>query len=167
MSTRFLSRTVAAAALVFALTAAASAARINIPGVTFVPRDFGGETINGEATAGMLANADGVYYAPVIFPSGGKVCSFALVFRDVDLEEGITARLLRKKYKVGGNAFSGPAEMASLQTVGQSDSIRRKVTTSIKQPNIDLASSFYFVELTMPIVTLQTIGVEIEYKKTC
>lgn len=47
--------------------------------------------------------------AAVPFPTDGqRVCSMSLVYRDVNANDAIRARLLRKTFASGGNAFAAP-----------------------------------------------------------
>jgi hypothetical protein len=142
------------------------AAIINIPAITFVPRDLASSTTQtGEAFQGLLLNASGRYYAPVVFPSAGSVCSVSVAFRDNDPESNIIVRLLRKGFTVGGNAFTAPVVMASTNSTGASETTRLIEDTSIAQPAISFLA-FYYVELVIPANTQEVIGVSIDFRPT-
>src|SRR4051794_6606847 len=96
-------------------SAMGSAEVIQIAAPGFVPHATNTTSANpGEVFQGLLLNASGFYYAPVVFPGGGQVvCQFKLVYRDFDADFDITARLLRKVINIGGSAFDPPVVMAS------------------------------------------------------
>lgn len=150
------------------MTSAVAAEQINIPAVSFVLRTAAASgDVAGEGGLGLLQNATGKYYAPVILPlAGAKVCRFSLVYRDFD-EANITATLLKKTYVVGGSAFTAPVVMAALQSVGAVDAVRRNTTVAIAQRTVSVARTFYYVELNVPATPLQVIGVEIITQPTC
>src|SRR5687767_11372305 len=105
----------------------AAADIINISATALVLRtEAGSADVVGEEGQGLLQNARGTYFAPVVFPAGaGSVCRFSMVYRDFD-DNDITARLLKKTYVIGGSAFTPPVVMATLQTGGSVDAVRRK-----------------------------------------
>lgn len=167
MTTRVLLRSMAAAAAILGMTTGAFAAFINIPGVSFVPRDVGvGTSDPGEVIQGMLGNAEGRYYAPVVFPSAGNVCAFYLVYRDSDSESNLTARLFRKAFAAGGDAFTPPVLMAQINPGGANPNTRRSSDTTITQPAVNLSNSFYYVELVVPLQALEVFGVQIDFRTT-
>src|SRR5437879_5676100 len=60
----------------------------------------------GDVNQGLLLNAQGSYFAPVVFPASGQlVCRFKLIYRDNDADVNLTASLQRKLVQIGGNAF--------------------------------------------------------------
>ena len=141
---------------------------INISATALVLRtEAGSADLVGEEGQGLLQNARGTYFAAVIFPAGGgSVCRFSMVYRDFDSND-ITARLLKKTYAIGGSAFTPPVVMATLQTTGSVDAVRRKTATNINQPIISFARTFYYVEVTIPFQALQVMGLEIDFRTTC
>jgi len=142
------------------------AAVISISAATFVPRDLSGSpTLNGETFQGLLLNAKGQYYAPVVFPSAGNVCRFTLVFRDNDAEQNVTARLRKKGFAAGGNAFSVPVIMAAVTSAAASNTTRVVSDTTIVQRAVFLGA-FYYVELVVPIQSLEVLGVLIDFRTT-
>jgi len=142
------------------------AAIIGISAVTFVPRDFsGGTSTPGETSQGLLLDAKGRYYAAVVFPSSGNVCKLSLVFRDNDADQNVTARLIRKGYAAGGNAFAPPLVMAQVASTGASNPTRVISDATIVQPAVYLGA-FYYVELVLPIETLEVLGVSIDFRTT-
>ena len=165
--TRFLLKSIVAAAAILGMTTAALPAYISIPAVTFVPRDVGAATSDpGEVIQGLLGNANGRYYAPVIFPSAGNVCAFYLVFRDNDADIGVTARLLRKPFAAGTGSFTPPVVMAQIAPGSANANTRRIADTTITQPAINIGNSFYYVELVLPGATLEVFGVQIDFRTT-
>ena len=67
------------------------------------------------------------------FPDAGlEVCSFSFVYRDANNADNMTARLLRKPYSVGDNAFAKPTVMAKVQSSGSQGDIRIASTDEIK-----------------------------------
>ena len=150
------------------LTAVARAEIIQIPAITFATRS--NATVIGDANFGTLTNATGTFFAPVPFPvDGDRVCQFTLVHRDNDGDFGIRARLVKKKILVGQNPFDPPVVMAAVATgnAPASAGVQKKTDITIKQPIIDLAGAFYYVELTIPATTLEVLGVQIDVRPQC
>lgn len=122
----------------------------------------------GDVNQGLLLNAQGSYFAPVLFPtSGQQVCRLALVYRDNDADFDVSASLLRKPAVIGGNAFDPPITMASVSSSGADNAVRESETTVVKRRIINTGNFFYFVELHFPQATLEAIGVQVEVKPTC
>jgi hypothetical protein len=122
----------------------------------------------GEASNGLLLNAEGDYYAPVVFPTNGdRVCAFSLVARDSESTANVTASLFRKTFAAGGNAFDPPIRMARAQTSGAANGIQVVSDNTITRPQVGTANSFYFVALTVPANTLEVLGVQIDVRPTC
>jgi hypothetical protein len=163
---RFLATSVALAAML--IQTSASAALLNIAAVAFTPRAVNSTTdsASGEVIQGMLGNANGRYYAPVLFPSSGNVCRLYVVFRDNDADFNLTARLFRKVVAVGGDSFTPPVLMAQVASTGVAATTRRLADVTISQPAIDLVNSVYYVELIVPAQTLEIIGVQIDFRTT-
>jgi hypothetical protein len=110
----------------------------------------------------------GTYFSSVVLPNGENVCRFTLIYQDTNGTDGGEARLLRKRFKVGGNALAGPTVMASVTTAaGIVQQVRRAATTNITQPKIANGSSFYFVEIEVENLNVNPIGVQIDHRKTC
>lgn len=157
----------AAALTSFVAAPAARAETLQLAAAAFTPR---GTAIQGEVGAGMLLNATGKYYAAVPFPVGGmRVCRFSLLYRDNDPDAGIniTAKLLRKGNNVGGTAFNPPVVMAQVASTGAVDTMRSASTAAITNPAIWPAIAFYYVEVEIPAMTLEVVGVQIEHKASC
>ncbi|WP_159716524.1 hypothetical protein [Geminicoccus flavidas] len=105
------------------------------------------------------------FFAPVSFPSGVKVCRLSLVYRDVNANDAIEARLVRKTYASGSNPFSAPVVMARVTSAsGVVDAVRIASSTSISQPTINNSNSFYYVLVTSVTFNLDFLGVKIETK---
>lgn len=122
----------------------------------------------GEVNQGLLLNAQGKYYAPVVFPAKGQlVCRFKLVYRDNDTDVDLTARLFRKLAIIGGNPFDPPVLMASVSSSGAAATTRRAATAIIVQRVINNTNSLYYVEIDFPLTTLEALGVEIDVQPTC
>lgn len=122
---------------------------------------------------GVLKQSLGVfvrYYTSVSFPTNGqRVCRFSLIYHDVNASENITARLLRKNFTVGqGGVFANPVVMATVQSAaGTPNVVRRATTTAIASPVIGKNSSFFYVEVEVPTINLNLLGVQIDVSPTC
>jgi hypothetical protein len=76
------------------------------------------------------------------------------VYRDFNASDAIRARLMRKTYATGSNAFGSPVVMATATSAsGAIDTVRTGSTTSIGQGTISNSNSFYYV--LVEAVTLQ------------
>lgn len=108
-------------------------------------------------------------YAAVDFPvRGQRICSFSLVYQDINNADTMTARLLRKGFLVGSNPFNNPTVVASASTAaGVVNTVRKTTTTLANPPAIDETSWFYFVEVSAPTINLNLLGVQIDYRPTC
>jgi hypothetical protein len=159
----------AGCAFTFALPSAATADVINISATTFVLRTASGSgDLAGEQEAGTLQGATGTYFAPVTFPpNAGRICRFSLVFRDFDETNNITARLMRKRYTVGGKASTGLLLVAQMQSKAVIDGVQKISAAVINSPVVLFNRAFYYVELEIPAPQLQVLGVEIEHKPAC
>ena len=142
----------------------ASAAVINIPAVTFVAHDITADlaSIGGRVKAGVLEGAFGQFYAPVIFPSAGKICSFSLIYRDNTSFGYVRAKLFKKKFAIGKPPFAEPVQMAVLESTGADPATRRLIEPDILGPNID-ADAFYYVDLSISL-GVQVVGVQVNYR---
>ena len=109
------------------------------------------------------------FYMSVDFPKDGqKVCSVALVYRDVNANDTIRARLYKKTFAANGNAYGNPVVMATASSAsGVSDKVRIAKTTSIQQNVIAKSSAFYYVLVDAPTINLAFLGVQIDVKSTC
>jgi len=129
------------------------------------------QTDDAEVTAGVLQSKqqNARYFFPVVFPRDGeRVCSFSMIYRDVNANDTIVARLKRKRFTEGGTAFNAPATIAHVKSAaGVVDAIRRATTTKIDQGAINTLNSFYFLEVDVPTVNLDLVGFQIETKKEC
>jgi hypothetical protein len=91
-----------------------------------------------------------------------------MIYRDVNADDTMVARLNRKIFTVGGDAFNNPIVMATLASAsGVVDTVRRATTTTIKRPALNTANSFYFIEVDVPTVNLELLGFQIEVKPAC
>jgi hypothetical protein len=107
------------------------------------------------------------FFAPVSFPSGVKVCRLSLVYRDFNASDAIRARLMRKTYATGSNAFGAPVIMATATSAsGAIDTVRTASTTSISQGTISNSNSFYYVLVESVTFNLDFLGVKIDTKPT-
>lgn len=160
-----------------ALSAAASPARaelLNIAAVGFVrhcpcdPFDTSPESNVNNGTLELVVQ-NPLFFANVDFPKNGdKVCSFALVYRDVNGNDAIKAQLFRKNFAVGGNAFAAPVLMATAASAsGTNANIRITKTTTINQPIVAKDKAFYYVQVTGPTINLAFLGVQLDVKPTC
>lgn len=115
-------------------------------------------------------NPNGRYFVPVVFPVtiGQRICSFTMVYQDINNADTIVARLIRKHYAVGANPFMAPTVLATLKSAPQVVSTTRKATTnSIKVPAIDATDAFYYIEADLVTTNLNLLGFQIEYKPKC
>jgi hypothetical protein len=136
--------------------------------VTHCPCPVGGSFAE-EEQAGTLKTiqANSRFFMPVSFPNGVKVCSLSLVYRDVNANDPIRARLLRKTYATGSNPFSAPITMASVTSAsGVVDAVRIATTKTINQAGIGNANSFYYVLVESATFNLDFLGVKIETRPT-
>ena len=109
------------------------------------------------------------FYAAVDFPKDGqKVCSVSLVYRDVNGNDAIRARLFKKAFANNGPAFGAPVLMATASSaLGTPDSVRITKTSAINQPTIAQANAFYYLQVDAPTINLAFLGVQIDVKPTC
>ena len=109
------------------------------------------------------------FYASVEFPIGGQqICSFSIVYQDVNGNENMTARLFRKTFTLGGNVFNNPLAVATVNSAnGVVQQVRKATTTAISPRGIAKGNSFYYVEIFFPTINLALIGVQIDYRPTC
>jgi len=122
-----------------------------------------GQVATGSLANGLLQNAQGSFYAPVVFPTNGlQVCKFSLVYRDDDAQNDITASLLKKNFLPNQpDAFSAAIVMARVRSNGAQNNTREQVTTKITAPTLTFNTGFYYVELDIPASDLQVVGVQI------
>jgi hypothetical protein len=109
------------------------------------------------------------FFAPVVFPADRQyVCSFSLVYHDINQNDAITARLLRKRAIVGEDPFASPNTMAIVRSGAPiSNTIRKATTNNIAGNRIQAASFFYYVEVDSPTVNLNILGVQLDVKSAC
>lgn len=108
-------------------------------------------------------------FASVPFPKDGdKVCSVSLIYRDVNGADSIRARLFKKAFTIGGNAYAAPVAMATVTSApGVVDTVRKATTTAITQNVIAKGSAFYYVLVDAPTINLAFLGVQIDVRSTC
>jgi hypothetical protein len=145
----------------------ASAATINFPAITFVPR---GSAPAGDVLQGLLANNGdtGVYYALAPLTAGENVCKVFLWARDNDGDFNITARLVRKQLVNGpGTGFGPPPQvMATATTTGGNADLQRILTTAITNPLVTLGF-LYWIELEFPGGFMEALSVRIVTQQVC
>ena len=94
------------------------------------------------------------FYAAVDFPKEGqKVCSLALVYRDINGADAIRARMLKKvTTNNSSTAFSAPPVLIGSVSsdTGTPDTLRVKRTTSINRPTVAQSNAFYSVQVDGP-----------------
>jgi hypothetical protein len=155
----------------FALTPIARADIISLSGTGFIqqcPCSVSGNL--PDVDRGVLVPTDqSKLYAIVDFPvNGRRVCSVSLVYQDVNNNDAMTARLLRKAITVGSNPFSNPAVIATVSSApGVVNTVRKTTTTSITAPVINENTGFYYVEVSAPTINLNLLGVQIDHRPTC
>jgi hypothetical protein len=159
--------------IVLGLLGCAGTARadiIQIAGPAFVEQCPCGQQPAGEVSNGVLVTqgTNATYFAAVPFPDTGlEVCSFSLVYRDANNDDDMTARLLRKRYSVGDDAFAKPVVMAKVNSSGKQGDIRIATTKDIKSPKLALDNSFYYVEVDVVTFNLDLLGVKIDARQIC
>lgn len=125
----------------------------------------GGGSFQEEQQNGTLKTIqqNSKFFAPVSFPNGVKVCRLSLVYRDFNASDAIRARLLRKTYATGSNAFSTPLVMATVTSAsGAVNTVRTATTTTISQAAVSNGNSFYYVLVESVTFNLDFLGVKIE-----
>lgn len=113
---------------------------------------------------------NGRYFIPVVFPvtSGQQVCSFSMAYQDINQQDTMTVRLLRKSYAVGGDPFAAPVVLATLKSAaGVVNTVRVATTNAIHAPTITPLRSFYYIEADIVTTNLNLLGFQIVYKPTC
>jgi hypothetical protein len=119
---------------------------------------------------GLLIPADrSIFYAPIYFPtSSQKVCSFTLIYQDINAGNPLTARMLKKPFPVGGNPTAAPTVMATVVSDdGVVNSIRKKTTKAITQPTIAKNSAFYMAQIDVQTINTNFLGVLVDYRASC
>jgi hypothetical protein len=115
-----------------------------------------------------LDNVSMTYFMPVALPDGQRVCSFSMVYHDINAGDSMVAVLKRKRIVVGSDPEGGLITMAQVQSAGGTPDTVRKVTdTAIVNRLINTANSFYFIELDAPSVNLNPIGFQIDVRQRC
>jgi hypothetical protein len=146
---------------------AASAASINVPAITFVPR---GNAPAGDVLLGLLANNGdpAVYYAFAPLTAGENVCKVLLWARDNDGDFNITARLVRKQLVSGpGTGFGPPPQvMATATTTGGNADLQKILTTAITNPLVTIGF-LYWIELDFPGGFMEALSVRIITQQVC
>ena len=123
-----------------------------------------------EVNRGVLVPTDqSNLSAAVDFPVNGQnICSLSLVYQDVNGTDTMTARIYRKAFTAGGNPFNNPVVIATVKSAsGVNSTVRKATTTAIGSPAIDDSTGFYFVEVSVPTINLNFLGVQIDYWPIC
>jgi hypothetical protein len=109
------------------------------------------------------------FFRSISFPVNlQQVCSFSLIYHDINANDTLTARLVRKPFTVDGNPFSRPVIMATVRSAsGVPDTVRRATTTNIRSRTIGKGRAFYYVEIEAPTFNLNILGVQIDVRPTC
>jgi hypothetical protein len=155
----------------FAMAPQASAEIVSLSGAGFIqqcPCSLSGQ--QPEIVKGVLTPTDqSTVFAAVDFPvNGRKICSVTMVYQDINNNDTMTARLLRKSFAVGSNVANNPAVVATVNSdAGVVNTVRKATTTTINGPTINEVSGFYYVEVAMPTVNLNLLGVQIDHRLTC
>ncbi|HET6377346.1 MAG TPA: hypothetical protein VFG05_03440 [Methylocella sp.] len=164
----------ALAALTFSFNAPAKAETLSISATGLVlrcPCSFD-NIDNAEENKGVFVGQkpNGRYFVPVVFPvtAGQKICSFSMVYHDINQADTMTARLFRKTYVVGGNPFNVPVQIAKVSSaLPVVNKVRVATTNVINAPAITATNSFYYIEVDIPTFNLNLLGFQIEYKPAC
>jgi hypothetical protein len=113
---------------------------------------------------------NGRYFIPVVFPVTVKqrICSFSMVYQDINQQDTITARLMRKTYTVGATPFNTPNTIATVKSAsGVVSTVRKATTTAISNPAVTVGGSFYYIEADVVTTNLNIIGFHITYGPKC
>lgn len=158
--------------LSFVFEAPASAEIYQIAGASFTQRCPcpGDQFDDADENNGVLIpnNSQMRFIAPVDLPNGQRICSFSLVYNDINANDAIVARLKRRAFTVNGAPFATPAILAVVSSAaGTPNTVRKATDTTIVTPIVNEASAFYYVELTIPTVNLNILGVQIDVRPTC
>jgi len=158
--------------LFLGLVPAARAELLVYSAVDFVRRcPCGEEADRAEVNNGVLIPVDTNlhFFTSVSFPVNGQnVCKFSLLYHDINANDSLTARLVRKSFTLGGDPFSTPVIMATVSSAGGvPNTVRRVTTTAINSPTIAKERSFYYVEIEAPTINLNVLGVQIDVRQTC
>jgi hypothetical protein len=151
----------------------ASAETLSISATGLVRRCPCGGTPNdiAEENNGVFEGGtpDGRYFVPVVFPvtSGQRVCSFTMVYEDINAADTLTARLYRKAYKVNGNPFTAPGVMATVNSAPGTPATVRVATTSTIAAPVITPNVFYYIEADVKTLNLNILGFKIVYKPAC
>ncbi len=165
----------AAIAIVLALLAAAApAARADIISISAAgliqQNPCAQSNCNAELDHGvMVANADARYYAAIDFPvNGNKICSLSFAYQDINNNDPMTVRLLRKSFAVGSDPFSNPTVVASVSSAtGVVQTVRKSTVKLSPQPSINDTNAAYFIEVEAPTINLNILGVQIDHRPSC
>jgi hypothetical protein len=163
-----------ASAGMFVSASQVNAELIAIPAAAFIERcTFAPCAIDADDNVfdkGVLKTTNGSrFFAPVSFPKNGdRVCSFSLVYQDLNAADPLDATLFRKQFELGENADNNPITMATVQSASGASPAARKVTArDINSPVIKNNTSFYYVEVFAPEFNLNFLGVQIDVRPTC
>lgn len=117
----------------------------------------------------VLVDTNLRYFRSIAFPvDGQQVCRFSLIYHDINGNDTLTARLVRKPFTIGGDPFSSPQIMATVRTAnGVPDTVRRATTTAITSPTVRKGNAFYYVEIAAPTINLNVLGVQLDVRPTC
>ena len=129
----------------------------------------GSQESNTHAGVVEMTGQASTFYSAVDFPKDGqKVCGLSLVYRDINGNDSIRARLFKKTFSSGGPAFGAPVLMVTAEsTPGVSDTVRITTTNGINQPVIAQSKAFYYVLVDAPTVNLAFLGVQVDVRPTC
>lgn len=129
----------------------------------------GSQESNTHAGVVEVTGQASTFYSAVDFPKDGqRVCGLSLVYRDVNGNDAIRARLFKKTFNNGGPAFGAPVLMVTAEsTPGISDTVRITTTNGINQPVITQSKAFYYVLVDAPTINLAFLGVQVDVRPTC
>ena len=162
-------------AVMCSAAAPASAETLSISATGLVwrgPDSFSNNTDSAEESNGVFVGQkpNGRYFAPVVFPvtTGRRICSFTMVYQDLNQSDTMTARLLRKSYTVGGQVFTAPTTIATARSAaGVSNAVRVATANANGFPLVNVTQAFYYIEVDIPTFNLNVLGFQVVYKPTC
>jgi hypothetical protein len=155
-------------------TSQVNAELISIPAAAFIERCvFAPCTVDADDNLfenGVLKTTNGSsFFAPVTFQKNGdRVCSFSLIYQDLNAADTMEATLYRKTFKIDKNADNDPIVMAAVTTApGASPAARKATSLAITSPVVKIDTSFYHVEVFAPEFNLNFLGVQIDVRASC
>lgn len=154
----------------FTSPAAAEILQISATGLVKRCPCTGESADEAEVNNGVLLprNVDMRYFQPVALPHGQRVCSFSMIYHDINAADSMVARLKRKIFTAGNPPFNAPTVMAAVTSAaGTPNTVRKATDATIVNALINTASSFYFIEVDVATINMNLLGFQIDVRPTC